>query len=715
MTTTREQTSPGPAAIGADADAIRNQLCAIADRMEGLLEGTARDLVQDANRVLQAMVCRIAVIGQVKAGKSSLINALIREPRLLPSDVNPWTTAVTRLHFKQSSESSDVAAEFRFFDAHEWEELAVGGGRIRELTERLVPGFEATTLSRHLQAMRDTAANRLGDEFTELLGGSHTFRTFDQTTLEAYVCAGQSSQTAAQNSSVGRYSNITKSAHLYLQGGTFGFPTTLVDTPGTNDPWLVRDEITRQSLDSADVYILVLTARQALSSDDVALLRILRGLRKERIIVFVNRIDELSDFNAELDAVEHQIAQGLRREFAGFDIPIVYGSALWANHAFDGTNIGERLATFEAIQKRLHLAGNHDDVRDVLVTCSGIPLLARILNSAVLQSHPVQVVRHLTTSFAQLSDLHTTATKHAVASLRPSSDKDADSEQARERLTGELVRAREHLQAVSATIEQSVGQCEAALATLLEREISHLKDVLATVVEQFKHFEAQRLVSAITAGTMVPVWRCDTSRLRHKLEVEFSQHFSRSEAAIVEAEQTIIPQLRNVIASVLPGYLPREGADFAPAPMPPPSISALGKVVALDLDAPWWQAWWKRKQIADERANELRSVIADEFAPILADLARSARDQLATQITTTITQTRAQCLGVVEQLHRQNEAQLSRLSDLGASLAITSAPSKSEREYANAQRQHATWAEISSSLDALKRASQNFRRPDVRS
>src|SRR3546814_15588565 len=62
------------------------------------------------------------------------------------------------------------------------------------------------------------------------------------------------------------------------------FPyTTLfrsIDTPGTNDPFLVRDEITRRALENADIYIVVLTARQALSSADVALLRILRGDRK---------------------------------------------------------------------------------------------------------------------------------------------------------------------------------------------------------------------------------------------------------------------------------------------------------------------------------------------------------------------------------------------------------------------------------------------------
>ena len=41
----------------------------------------------------------ITMIGQVKAGKTTLVNALSGMPGLLPADVNPWTSVVTSLHF----------------------------------------------------------------------------------------------------------------------------------------------------------------------------------------------------------------------------------------------------------------------------------------------------------------------------------------------------------------------------------------------------------------------------------------------------------------------------------------------------------------------------------------------------------------------------------------------------------------------------------------
>lgn len=710
----RERGAIGSQSIGAKSDAIRNQLSEFAERLDGLLEGPARELVRDAHRVLQTMVCRIAVIGQVKAGKSSLINALIRRPSLLPSDVNPWTTAVTRLHFKQDNERSDVAAEFHFFDPDEWDELAEGGGRIRELTERLVPGFEATILGQHLRAMRNRAADRLGKEFTELLGRSHAFPTFDQKTLEAYVCAGTTSGAQAANTSVGRYSDITKSAHLYLDAAPFGFPTTLIDTPGTNDPLLVRDEITRRSLDSADVYIVVLTARQALSTDDVALLRILRGLRKERVIVFVNRIDELSDYEAELDAVQAQISQGLRREFIGIDVPIIFGSARWANQALAsgaGISSAERSRELMAFHRRVSNVAASSDTSDLLFMCSGVSQLAAILDASIQQSHPVQVVRHLVTSFSQLSELQQIAIQQELGSLKSSIDGVLHSAKSKERRISDIAGEIDRLRTASTTLEQSVAAFETALMSMAESEMDMLEGALQTAVSDFTQAECQRFGRAIENGNLGSTWQCDTVPLRQMLEEEFSRQFRYSEGAILQAERAILPHLQKVIADVIPDHLVGRRLELAPSPMQPPSISALGRVVALDLEAPWWQAWWKSKRMSNERSKELERVILQEFVPITADLVRSAEDRISAQISATILETRAVCLGIVEQLHRQNETQFAQMKGLRPDGKDAALPSESMRRLSELNERLKGWVEIRAGLDALRAACIRLNRP----
>src|SRR5262249_12565779 len=91
-------------------DRIRTELMDWGGQLNELVQGPAQMLTLDGPQVLADLVCRIAVIGQVKAGKSSFVNALVGRPGLLPADVNPWTTAVTKLHFNCSNAPEGVAA-----------------------------------------------------------------------------------------------------------------------------------------------------------------------------------------------------------------------------------------------------------------------------------------------------------------------------------------------------------------------------------------------------------------------------------------------------------------------------------------------------------------------------------------------------------------------------------------------------------------------------
>ncbi len=55
--------------------------------------------------------------------------------QIAPSDVNPWTTVVTNLHFGGDDATGDRAL-FTFFAPGEWRRIAEGSGLLRELTER---------------------------------------------------------------------------------------------------------------------------------------------------------------------------------------------------------------------------------------------------------------------------------------------------------------------------------------------------------------------------------------------------------------------------------------------------------------------------------------------------------------------------------------------------------------------------------------------------
>src|SRR5262249_49519830 len=149
-------------------------------------------------------------------------------------------------------------------------------------------GFDVERLHKQVDAFRRRSEQRLGPALGSLLGQKHVFPSLSTELLNRYV---SSDPTGTGADAADSYSDIVKAADLYFARSDFDFPTTTIDTPGTNDPFLVRDEIARRALESAHIHIVVLTSRQAMSSADVALLRVLQGLRKDRIAVFINRID----------------------------------------------------------------------------------------------------------------------------------------------------------------------------------------------------------------------------------------------------------------------------------------------------------------------------------------------------------------------------------------------------------------------------------------
>ena len=211
--TTHTPSTPTPAVafadMGAPIEQIRQALIACAREAERGGGSSRSPVIEQALKALQDLTCRIAVIGQVKAGKSLFIGALVGRPHLLPSDANPWTTVVTSLHCHHRVPPVDNAL-FTFFSSDEWRRIAEGGGPLRELTERLVPGFDSELLGAQLDAMRRRAEQRLGRSFTGLLGRSHSVSGIDRNLLARYVTAGPDDIGAAS----GWFSDITKSADL---------------------------------------------------------------------------------------------------------------------------------------------------------------------------------------------------------------------------------------------------------------------------------------------------------------------------------------------------------------------------------------------------------------------------------------------------------------------------------------------------------------------
>ncbi len=620
--------------------------------------------VDDTMQLLARLTCRIAIIGQVKAGKSTFINGLVRRPDLLPTDVNPWTTAVTRLHFGRADAPPNVSAEFTFFDINEWERLAQGGGLLRELTQRLVPGFEAELLHKHLDAMRRRSEQRLGVTLSQLLGKKHSFPALSTEVLERYVCSGQHGPQADQR---GIYSDVVKAADLYFRGDDFGFPTTIIDTPGTNDPFLVRDEITRRALESADIYIVMLTARQALSSADVALLRILRGLHKERIAVFVNRIDELGDIARDIAPIVQHVQDGLRREFPSTEIPVVVGSALWAETAIRGSDADiERVFSPKVNAYAQHLASGASAAggnglqghAQTLFVASGLSALADVLAPLTLDSHAGRVLTQIARSFSELGRVRRNAAHHELSVLLEEEKSGVSMDRQGEVELRSIGAESEENERLAAALQGLLSDLQNRAEQLINDHCAGIAEALREVVQAFSEVECQDLRQAIAEGHRGRTWRCDATLLRQQLEECFVAQYRVAEQEIGRLESHIFPKLKELLRRYHPQWqLGADGGEFASAELP--LLSALSEVVALDLGEPWWKNWWTRRSGEDQVA-ELEHLIKREFYAITDALAQAARTQLEARQAATLQEANMVYVGLVTLLREQNRARLDR-------------------------------------------------------
>ena len=159
--------------VGARLNDARARVLDAAGTLSTLADKETAQAVSAVAGQLQRQACRVAFVGQVKAGKSSLINVLVEQPDLLPANINPCTAVVTRLSFGVPDKPQSGAL-FTFFNREEWRRLSLGG-RTRELTDRLFPDFNWEVLRSQVKAMEDRAREKLGASFEELLGKEHLY------------------------------------------------------------------------------------------------------------------------------------------------------------------------------------------------------------------------------------------------------------------------------------------------------------------------------------------------------------------------------------------------------------------------------------------------------------------------------------------------------------------------------------------------------------
>lgn len=292
-----------------------------------------RNIMENNGRLLQ-----IGIVGRVKAGKSSLLNALLfdGEP-ILPKAATPMTAALTILSFGEK-----LSAEVEFFSKKDILDIA---DKHKKYTEK----FEELTESKYeeLKKIKERKSQNLSQvELDELKEKSYRVvqkdirenvelsAAFDQ--FNRIKDSGVNSENFVQNKILecdnistlsqklmdyvgadGKYMPFTKGVHIKLSQENLK-DLQIVDTPGINDAVLSREKRTRELLKTCDVVFVVSPSGHFLSSQDLELMDRITGKEGIReLFVIASQVDtqlfgsEKNKYNGNLSLILSGITSNL--------------------------------------------------------------------------------------------------------------------------------------------------------------------------------------------------------------------------------------------------------------------------------------------------------------------------------------------------------------------------------------------------------------------
>lgn len=522
------------------------------DRLEKSARDSKRELELGTGAELQAEIdkisnterlMKIGIVGRVKAGKSSLLNAIVFDGKnILPKAATPMTAALTELQYGQS-----YGAEIEFFTPQDIEnikkeaqqydrelesaikaEIANAQEKFREkLKSKILPEAETESKARQkveremskspLAASKDQYARiqACGINTADLQAKEITFDSLEilQSQLEDYVGAD------------GRYMPLTKSVKISLPLESLQ-NVEIIDTPGVNDPVISREERTRKILKECDVIFIVSPAGQFMSSEDMELM--------DRITQ-KNGIRELFVVASKVDSELH----GSERDRAGG----VMAKALENLKNSLGTHLSDTLQKLKADRPEIGTA------YDSLITQKQ----ERVLHSAGIafsikanlgdthdeskldesEAHALKLLREsYPDNFSSQASLE--ANLDLISNIKTIESKLADVAMRKEEI------AREKIESFLA---QKAVNIDKYASDLIQNVGDHIKEIEETDIEQLK--QQQKQIARLKDNAISDIDECfeDLRRdfingLENALHNELAQYFIKARNATNDAEGT---------------------------------------------------------------------------------------------------------------------------------------------------------------------------------
>ncbi|RKD25210.1 Dynamin family protein [Caminicella sporogenes DSM 14501] len=289
--------------IKVDIEKKVNQLSNILNKYknyEELMREHYRELQRDIQDFLKDVenarntgrLLRIGIVGQVKVGKSSFLNALIFEGNgVLPKAATPMTASLTVIKY-----APKVKAEIEFYDAEEWNtilNMAKEFERIynetkKDLEEKMQKEVESGGLfgrsnnyKRKVQTADILATAGIPEEYKASYELVSMVRK-SGLLVEKYLGKKETIENVSNVEDLmellkdyvgtdGKFTPIVRNSCVYYDDPILK-DIEIVDTPGINDPVISRGRRTKKYLGQCDVVFVLSYCGQFIDTADIELL-----------------------------------------------------------------------------------------------------------------------------------------------------------------------------------------------------------------------------------------------------------------------------------------------------------------------------------------------------------------------------------------------------------------------------------------------------------
>lgn len=262
--------------------------------------------LQDENRLMN-----IGIVGRVKAGKSSLLNALVfdGEP-ILPKAATPMTAALTTITWGEVFQ-----ARIEFYSDNDIDSIRFKASQFKtkltarklEYLDELVKrcGSQVNGAPIDMKQLEKMAADKaLSDLKREegLYAAHDQFQRMEESGLDVSTLRAHSEIQAGNPQELskrlhdyvganGRLMPFTKTVHVAMPLEALR-DICIIDTPGMNDPVQSREERTVELLKTCDVVFIVSPAGQFLNEQDLEVMgRITQKEGVQELVLVASQID----------------------------------------------------------------------------------------------------------------------------------------------------------------------------------------------------------------------------------------------------------------------------------------------------------------------------------------------------------------------------------------------------------------------------------------